>query len=68
MSLHWPKIRLEVGDIVGFDGDRYEIVKRARDGRSGDRFVVNGPNGAGERHMDWFSEQAANAERVVVES
>lgn len=67
MSLTWPKIRLTAGDTVIFDGEAIDIRERARDGRSTDRFVVDGPGGVEELHVDWFTDRAERAGRVVIE-
>lgn len=67
MSRYNPKIRLTVGDTLFLDGDRHEIVRRSDGPNRSDTFVVQYDGGETERHMDWFADQAAQADVVVIE-
>lgn len=67
MSIHWPKVRLDTGDTVTFDGSTHEIVGRPDGPDGADTFLVENDEGRDERHIDWFADRAADAGRIVIE-
>ncbi len=64
MARYWPKVRLRVGDIVSFDGEVFKIVEKTE----ADRYYVEGNSTyqKEEKHIDWFSEKAAEASVVTI--
>lgn len=65
MTVYWPKVRIQVDDLVTFDGDEFDVIGRVSG--SDDRFVVeDGDGDEHEWHIDEFAERAEQADEIHI--
>lgn len=67
MTFYYPKIPLDVGDVVSFDQHKYEITGR----NSNDKFLVEKVSLSASpefvKHIDEFDYMSREADTIVIE-
>lgn len=67
MTLHMARISVTDSHVLSVDGERYDILGRCDMPRGSDRFRIDHDGEVTERHIDWFADVVADADRVVIE-
>lgn len=67
MTIYTAHIPVREGHVLTVDGEAYHVLGRVDGPDHGDTFVVEHDGRQDERHIDWFMDLTADADRVVIE-
>ena len=68
MTIEIAKIPIEVDDLLILDGEHYDVLGRKGGAAGRDTFVVDGPNGEEDWHVDEFADRARKANEIEIRS